>query len=61
MQLDHLSTLEVNKNGTRIGVENSKFYRKGEVGDWKNHLSDEMVEKLDEITQHNFFGSGLQL
>jgi estrone sulfotransferase len=35
------------------------FYRKGEVGDWVNHVSQEMAEKLESIVKHKLEGSGL--
>nr|XP_017256057.1 PREDICTED: flavonol 3-sulfotransferase [Daucus carota subsp. sativus] len=61
---DNLSNLEVNKTGilrysSQIFVNNSYFFRKGEVGDWQNYLTDEMVKHLDSITKHKLKGSGL--
>ncbi|KAL8480965.1 hypothetical protein ACS0TY_026927 [Phlomoides rotata] len=59
---DHLSNLEVNKRKREFGEENNKVYfRKGKVGDYKNHLSTQMIERLDRITQEKLFGSGLVL
>jgi estrone sulfotransferase len=40
-------------------VRNSAFYRKGKVGDWANHMSQEMGAKLDAIVQEKLQGSGL--
>ncbi|KAE8714793.1 Detected protein of unknown function [Hibiscus syriacus] len=59
--LERLKNLEVNKNGIDpwVGMQNSAFFRTGIVGDWKNMLSDEMSERLDEITEQKFKGSGL--
>ena len=58
---DHLSNLEVNKNGkTFFGGENNAFFRRGEVGDWKNSLTTETMEKLDRITKEKFLGTGLR-
>ncbi|KAI7754875.1 hypothetical protein M8C21_025134 [Ambrosia artemisiifolia] len=52
---DNLS--EVNKHGNiREGIPNSVFFREGKVGDWKNHLTDEMSLVLDEITKEKFHG-----
>jgi hypothetical protein len=45
---DNLSNLEVNKRGKVLaGMENNAYFRRGEVGDWMNHLTAEMIEKLD--------------
>jgi hydroxyjasmonate sulfotransferase len=46
-------------HGNKVYVDNSVFYRKGEVGDWVNHMSREMGEKLDRIVQQKLEGSGL--
>ncbi|KAH6831662.1 sulfotransferase 12 [Perilla frutescens var. hirtella] len=59
---DNLSNLEVNTKGALSSGElNNAFFRRGEVGDWKNHLSAEMVQKLDQITKDKLCGSGLDL
>ncbi|KAK8684778.1 hypothetical protein V6N13_040794 [Hibiscus sabdariffa] len=52
-----MSSRDVNKRDTRNRerpVSNSDFFRKGEVGDWVNHLSPQMAEKLDQITEQKF-------
>ncbi|XP_031090905.1 flavonol 4'-sulfotransferase-like [Ipomoea triloba] len=62
-----LSNLEVNKDGSRqrfvwtqgIPIANNVYFRKGEVGDSKNHLSEEMREFLDQITEDKFKEFGL--
>ncbi|GFP95312.1 cytosolic sulfotransferase 5 [Phtheirospermum japonicum] len=57
---DNLRALDINKNGKlSSGEENKAFFRRGVVGDWKNYLSAEMVEKIDGITKDKFGGSGL--
>ncbi|KAL7223168.1 hypothetical protein ACSBR1_024774 [Camellia fascicularis] len=54
---ENLSNLEVNKNGTLSnGIKGNVFFRKGQVGDWKNHLTTQMIERLDEITKENLGG-----
>lgn len=58
---ESLSNQDVNKSDTRSGenpMSNSDFFRKGEVGDWVNHLSPEMVEKLNQITEQKLQGTG---
>ncbi|RZC53084.1 hypothetical protein C5167_011927 [Papaver somniferum] len=56
----HLKAFDVNKNGTFRGrVKNIEFYRKGEVGDWKNYLTPLMVERLDRLVNDKLQGSGL--
>ncbi|KAJ9543859.1 hypothetical protein OSB04_023566 [Centaurea solstitialis] len=46
---------EVNKHGNfREGVPNHAFFREGKVGDWNNHLTDEMSQILDQITKEKF-------
>nr|TKW32259.1 hypothetical protein SEVIR_2G156600v2 [Setaria viridis] len=35
------------------------FFRKGMVGDWKNHMSREMGRKLDDVVEDKLKGSGL--
>ncbi|CAO2189243.1 unnamed protein product [Urochloa humidicola] len=60
-----LSNLETNKTGgvERAGmifIEHSSLFRKGDVGDWVNHMSKEMGEKLDTLVEEKFKGSGLK-
>ncbi|XVF49913.1 hypothetical protein PTKIN_Ptkin04bG0054300 [Pterospermum kingtungense] len=61
---ESLSNLEVNKRDilkfkVDMIINNNIFFRKGESGDWKNHLTDEMIEQLDKITVDKLSGSGL--
>ncbi|MFS7928754.1 putative aromatic desulfoglucosinolate sulfotransferase [Helianthus anomalus] len=63
---ENLRNLEVNKKGaeqfsTVVKVENHEFFRKGEIGDWKNYLSVEMKERIDGIMNDKLNGSGLVL
>ncbi|KAK9011291.1 hypothetical protein V6N11_044143 [Hibiscus sabdariffa] len=58
---ENMSNQEVNKNATRNSgrpISNSDFFRKGEVGDWVNHLSPQMAEALDQITEQKLQGTG---
>ncbi|KAI8032130.1 Cytosolic sulfotransferase 5 [Camellia lanceoleosa] len=60
--LDRLKNLEVNKNGsTTVGLPTNSFYRLGVVGDWKNHFSHEMEERLDQISSMKLEKTGLDL
>ncbi|KAL0909357.1 hypothetical protein M5K25_020216 [Dendrobium thyrsiflorum] len=61
---EKLSRLEVNKVGVRgkgfgWAIKNSSFFRNGKVGDWREHLTEEMAEKLDAITRARLYQSGL--
>nr|GEV15320.1 cytosolic sulfotransferase 5-like [Tanacetum cinerariifolium] len=63
---EFLSNLDVNKNGVSklkdfFELENKAFFRKGETGDWKNYLSEEMKEQIDRITDTKMKSSGLIL
>nr|GMD77215.1 cytosolic sulfotransferase 12-like [Ipomoea batatas] len=59
---ESLSNLEVNKSGKNLffGNSNNVLFRKGKVGDWRNHLTDEMATKLDQIVEQKFQGTGLK-
>ncbi|CAI9299704.1 unnamed protein product [Lactuca saligna] len=48
---------EVNKNGDyRKGMANNTFFREGKVGGWRNYLTNEMTQILDDITMEKFHG-----
>ncbi|KAA8541076.1 hypothetical protein F0562_025039 [Nyssa sinensis] len=56
---ESLRSLEVNKTGsqcssTMVFVPNSILFRQGKVGDWKNYLTAEMIEQIDQITKEKF-------
>ncbi|MCL7033173.1 hypothetical protein MKW94_029504 [Papaver nudicaule] len=58
----HLKNLDANKqeqSGDNFLAHNKDFFRKGEVGDWKNYLTPTMVERLDSLTKEKLQGSGL--
>lgn len=60
----NLSNLEVNKKGrhrvdTPVAIENNTYFRRGKVGDWKNHLTAEMVQRMDQITEQKLGSWGL--
>lgn len=43
------------------GTKYEMFFRKGVVGDWKNHLTQEMMKELQDIADLKWTGSGLDL
>ncbi|GFS33379.1 sulfotransferase 2B [Actinidia rufa] len=58
--IDNLRELDVNKTGKFIAhFENKTLFRRGEVGDWVNYLTPEMVERLDNIIKEKMDGFGL--
>ncbi|GLH08697.1 Sulfotransferase [Gryllus bimaculatus] len=49
------------KNGPNYMEKNQLFFiRKGEIGDWKNHMSPEIAAKFDVWTEENLKGTGLK-
>lgn len=57
---DNLRSLDVNKKGKLYGVmEKSSYFRKGEVGDWKNFLTPGMSERIKNTMESKLMGSGL--
>ncbi|KAI8571330.1 hypothetical protein RHMOL_Rhmol01G0111500 [Rhododendron molle] len=55
--IDTLKKLEVNKSGLRNSYfPNDAFFRKGEIGDWRNHLTPQMAESIDQITNEKLPG-----
>ncbi|KAL3849173.1 hypothetical protein ACJIZ3_011055 [Penstemon smallii] len=61
---EYMKQLEVNKNGIFSGnvveVKNCSFFRKGEVGDWANYLTPEMIARFDKINEEKLQGSCLK-
>ncbi|KAF7112355.1 hypothetical protein RHSIM_RhsimUnG0237700 [Rhododendron simsii] len=57
---ENMKELEVNKSGKAIlDFENENLFRKGEVGDWVNHLTPLMAERLTQVMEEKLGGSGL--
>ncbi|XP_028803579.1 cytosolic sulfotransferase 5-like [Neltuma alba] len=58
---ENLSNLKVNKSEKMPhGIENKAYFRRGEVGDWKNFLKFDMAEQLDAIIQEKLEKHGLK-
>ncbi|KAL0842700.1 hypothetical protein Bca101_015945 [Brassica carinata] len=58
--LGSLSDMEINKTGKNVnGVDYKFYFRKGEVGDSRNHLTPEMERRIDMIFEEKLRGSGL--
>uniref|UniRef100_A0A0E0FB46 Sulfotransferase n=1 Tax=Oryza meridionalis TaxID=40149 RepID=A0A0E0FB46_9ORYZ len=57
---ENLKSLEVNKMGeASFAFPNASYFRKGKAGDWKIHMTPEMVECFDTIVKEKMHGSGL--
>ncbi|AEC05746.1 unnamed protein product [Arabidopsis thaliana] len=58
---ESLSNLEVNKEGKLPnGIETKTFFRKGEIGGWRDTLSESLAEEIDRTIEEKFKGSGLK-
>ncbi|KAG7558659.1 Sulfotransferase domain [Arabidopsis thaliana x Arabidopsis arenosa] len=58
---ESLSNLEVNKEGKLPnGIETKTFFRKGEIGGWRDTLSESLAEEIDRTIEEKFQGSGLK-
>ncbi|CAN1783969.1 Flavonol 3-sulfotransferase, partial [Linum perenne] len=44
-----------------LDVTNDLFFRRGEVGDWRNHLTAEVAKRIDDVTRVKFRSCGLYL
>ena len=66
--LEKQRSLAVNKTGAYVSVqeglvmtnavENKHFFRKGIMGNWRNHMTSEMAARLDGIVEEALKGSG---
>ncbi|XP_028789030.1 cytosolic sulfotransferase 15-like [Neltuma alba] len=57
---EKMKGLEANKTGKVFQrYETKNFFRKGEVGDWVNHFSPWMEERLSRVIEEKLRGSGL--
>ncbi|XP_016558209.1 cytosolic sulfotransferase 15 [Capsicum annuum] len=58
---EYLKNLEVNKDpsGEFMNVKYSSFFRKGQMGDWANHLTISLAKSFDEFLKEKLGDSGL--
>ncbi|KAL6883381.1 hypothetical protein ACP4OV_010795 [Aristida adscensionis] len=56
---DKQKNLEVNRADTGVPFANDWYFRKAEVRDWANHMTQEMGQRLDAIVEEKIQGSGL--
>ncbi|KAM0895968.1 hypothetical protein ACQ4PT_023490 [Festuca glaucescens] len=62
--MDTMRSVEANRDGEHgVGLtfKNSAFFRKGEVGDWKELITPEMARRIDDTVEEKLRGSGLSL
>ena len=63
--IDKMRSVEANRDGMHrndhLSIKNSAFFRKGEVGDWKAHMTLEMAMRFDDIVEEKLRGSGLSM
>lgn len=62
MQKNPAVNLELILKLKQIDTENSKtkFIRKGQIGDWRNHMDNAMSDRFDQWTEAALTGSGLK-
>jgi hypothetical protein len=56
--IDTLKNMEGNKTGSQRTFRNDTFFRKGVAGDWTNHMTPAMAERLDKIVEEKLRGTG---
>ncbi|KAL1220269.1 Cytosolic sulfotransferase 12 [Cardamine amara subsp. amara] len=57
---ESLSKLEVNREGKLPnGIETKTFFRKGEIGGWRDTLTKSLAEAIDRTMEEKFQGSSL--
>ena len=56
---NRVDRVEVEHAGVKLVVNPSSLFRKGEVGDWVNHMSKDMAARMDQLVAEKIKGSGL--
>jgi estrone sulfotransferase len=62
--MDRMRSVKANRDGEHgVGwtFKNSAFFRKGDVGDWKELMTPEMAWRIDAIVEEKLLGSGLSM
>ena len=59
VQLRHAQEHEINRPAAAAHYGNDWYFRKGEAGDWANHMTPDMARRLDGIIKEKLRGSGL--
>ncbi|XP_074270374.1 flavonol sulfotransferase-like [Silene latifolia] len=58
--IGNMKELEVNKSGViNKFFEKKSYFRKGEVGEWRNYFTPFMVEKMTKLMEEKLEGTGL--
>ncbi|XP_074296895.1 flavonol sulfotransferase-like [Silene latifolia] len=58
--IGNIKELEVNKSGViNKFFEKKSYFRKGEVGEWRNHFTPTMAEKMTGLIEEKLQGTGL--
>ncbi|KAK1605318.1 hypothetical protein QYE76_028991 [Lolium multiflorum] len=62
--IERMRSVEANREGEHGAArpfKNSAFFRKGEVGNWKELITPEMAQRIDDTVEEKLRGSGLSL
>ncbi|XP_074297224.1 cytosolic sulfotransferase 5-like [Silene latifolia] len=58
--IGNIKELEVNKSGViNKFFEKKSYFRKGEVGEWRNHFTPAMAERMTRLMEEKLRGTGL--
>lgn len=60
MQKNPAVNIESYLNFNRDNEKGPQFIRKGQIGDWKNYMSNELSDRFDEWTRINTADTGLE-
>uniref|UniRef100_A0A0E0KPE2 Sulfotransferase n=1 Tax=Oryza punctata TaxID=4537 RepID=A0A0E0KPE2_ORYPU len=60
-ELKNLDTNMSGSNGLLLKLPSSSYFRKGVAGDWMDHMTREMADRIDTIVQAKLQGSDLEI